>query len=230
MPPFNETSQPWIEITFSRTALHRYAAILPLSLILVLGMLGATVSPLVNGHPVLLTRERLAILRYLESAQRWVQQLDEMAARLEALSSEPTATSNNVSTNAAVISITSVPTGSLPSKVDLPAQAALSAFTAPTGRPDNLFDRAQAAEHIIQDLQAIDHDLQQIEPPVALTGLHTLAKETVEGFASWASQVTDTIGPSTSDSIAAAQAARQAASITLENLRQALARQQGTQP
>ncbi len=230
MPPFHDPAQPLIEITFSRTALRRCATILPLSLILILGMIGATISPLVNGHPVILTRERLAILRYLESAQRWVQQLDEMAARLEALSPEPTATSNNVSTNTAVITITSAPTGSLPSKVDLPAQAALSAFRAPASRPDNLFDRAQAAEHINQELQGIERDLQQIETPVALAGLHALAIETVQGFTSWSSHVTDTIGAPTSDSIAAAQAARQAASITLKNLRQALARQQGSQP
>jgi hypothetical protein len=106
----------------------------------------------------------------------------------------------------------------------------LSAFHAPAGRPDNLFDRAQAAEHVIQDLQAIERDLQQIETPVAFTGLHTLAMETVKEFADWSTQVADTIGAPTSDSIAAAQAARQAALITLDNLRQALARQQGSQP
>ncbi len=230
MPQFNETSQPLIEITFSRMALRRCAAILPLSLILVLGMIGATISPLVNQHPVLLTRERLAIVRYLESAQSWVQQLNEVAVRLETLSSEPIATSNNAYGSTAVISITSVPTGSLPSKVDLPAQDSLLAFNAPAGGSGDLFDRAQAAEHVIQELQAIERDMQQIETPVALTGLHTLAIEMVQGFASWSTQVTDTIGAPTSDSIAAAQAARQAALITLENLRQALARQQGSQP
>lgn len=230
MPPSNDTVQPLIEITFSRTALRRYAAILPLSLILVLGMMGATVSPLVNGHPVILTRERLTIMRYLEAAHSWIQHLDEISERLEGLSSEQTATSSNISTNAAVISITSGPTGSLPSKVDLPVQAALSAFNAPGGRPDNLFDRAQAAEHIIQELQAIERDMQQIETPTAFIGLHSLAIETMQGFAHWSTQVTDTIGAPTSDSITAAQAARQSALITLENLRQALARQQGTQP
>jgi hypothetical protein len=230
MPPSNDTFRPFIEITLSRTTLRRCAVILPLSLILVLGMIGATVSPLVNQHPVLLTHERLAIMRYLESAQGWIQHLDEIEGRLETLSSEPIATSNNAYASTAVISITSVPTGPLPSMVDLPAQAPLSAFNAPAGRPDDLFDRAQAAEHIIQELQAIERDVQQVEIPVAFTGLQTLAIETVNGFADWSTQVADTIGAPTSDSIVAAQAARQTALITLENLRQALARQQGTQP
>jgi hypothetical protein len=230
MPSSNNAARPLIEITLSRTALRRCAVILPLSLILILGMVGATVSPLVNQHPVLLTRERLAIMRYRESAQGWIQRLDEIALRLETLSSEPIATSNNAYGSTAEVSITSVPTGALPSEVDLPAQAPLSVFNAPAGRPDNLFDRAQAAEYVIQDLQALERDMQQIEIPVAFTGLHTLAVETMRGFADWSTQVADTIGAPTSDSIVAAQAARQAALITLENLRQALARQQGTQP
>jgi len=40
--------------------------------------------------------------------------------------------------------------------------------------------------------------------------------------------VTDAIGAPTSDTIAAAQVSRQTAMITLEALRQALARQQGS--
>jgi hypothetical protein len=230
MPPSNDNPQPLIEITISRTVLRRWAVIMPLSLILVIGMIGATVSPLVNGHPAILTRERLAVMRYLGSAQSWLQRLDAIAMRLEALSSEPSATANNAYANTAEISITSIPTGSLPSKVDLPAQVPLSAFNAPAGRSDDLFDRAQAAEHIIQELHAIERDMQQIETPVAFTGFHTLAIETVQAFASWSTQVANTIGAPTSDSIIAAQAARQAALITLNNLRQALARQQGTQP
>jgi hypothetical protein len=45
----NETSRPLIEITISRTALRRWVVVLPLGLLLLLGMIGAAVSPLVNG-------------------------------------------------------------------------------------------------------------------------------------------------------------------------------------
>ena len=210
MPLSDDSSQPLIEITISRTTLRRCAVIVPLSLMLVLGMIGATVSPLVNQHPVLLTHERLAIMRYLESAQGWIRRLNEISVRLGTLSLEPIATPDNAYASTAVISITSVPTGPLPSKVDLPAQTPVSAFHAPAGGSDNLFDRAQSAERAIQELQAIERDMQQIEAPVAFTGLHTLAIETVQAFADWTTQVTDTIGAPTSDSIIAAQAARQA--------------------
>ncbi len=61
MSPFNEiTSPPMIEITISRTVLRQSLVVVPLGLLLLLGVIGAAVSPLVNGYPVFLTRERLA--------------------------------------------------------------------------------------------------------------------------------------------------------------------------
>jgi hypothetical protein len=188
---------------------------------------GATVSPLITGHPVILTRERLALKTCLEEVQGWIQRLDEIAVHLDTLSPASIVAANNVVTNTTVISHAQIPTGLQPSQINLPAQSPLSAFTTPASRPMNLFDRAQAAEHVIHELQAIERDMQQIKTPAAFTGLHALAIEMVQGFAHWSTQVTDTIGAPTSDSIVAVQAARQAALITLENLRQALARQQG---
>jgi hypothetical protein len=230
MPHFSEASRPVIEITISRTVLHRCLVVVPLGLLLLLGVIGAVVSPMINEHPVLLTRECLALQTYLEEVQGWIQRLDGIAVRLDTLSPASTATANTVITNTSAISLSHIPTGSLPSQVNLPAQAPLSVFNTPASRPMNLFDRAQAAEHVIHELQAIERDMHQIETPAAFTGLHALAIEAVQGFAHWSTQVTDTIGAPTSDSIAAAQAARQAALIALENLRQALAWQQGSQP
>jgi hypothetical protein len=230
MSPSNEASRPMIEITISRTALHRCLVVVPLGFLLLLGVIGAAVSPMVNGHPVLLTRERLALKHYLEEAQGWIQRFDDIAARLDTLSPAPIAMTNNVVTSTAAISITQIPTASLPSQVDLPGQAPLSAFTTPASQPTNLFDRAHAAEQIIQDLQALERDLQQIETPVAFTGLQELSTETVQTFATWSSQAMDAIGAPTSDTIATTQVSRQSALTALATLRQTLNQQQGIKP
>ncbi len=230
MPHFNEASRPMIEITISRTTLHRCLVVVPVGFLLLLGMIGAAISPMVNGHPVPLTREHLALKHYLEEAQGWIQRFDDIAARLDTLSPKSPTSANNVVTATSEISLTQIPTGSLPSQVNLPAQAPLSAFNSPAGQPTNLFDRAHAAEQVIQDLQALERDLQQIETPVAFTGLQEISTETVQTFATWSSQVMDAIGAPTPDTIMATQAARQAALMTLNNLRLAVARQQGTQP
>ena len=230
MPQFNESSCPLIEISISQTALHRCAVAVPLGLLLLLGVIGSTVCPVVNGHPVILTRERLAIKQYLEAVQGWIQRLDEIVVRLDVLNPSAVPTATNALTSTAAISITSILTGSLPTHLELPSQASLSAFNTPGSQPANLFDRAQAAERIVRDLQTLERDMQQIETPVAFTGIHISATETVQEFEYWSTQVLDTIGAPTSDSITAAEAARQAALMTLNHLRQAMARQQGTQP
>jgi hypothetical protein len=114
--------------------------------------------------------------------------------------------------------------------VNLPAQAPLSVFNRPARQPTDLFDRAQAAEHVIQELQALERDLQHVETPVAFTGLQDMAAETVQAFSIWSSHVMDAIGAPTSETIAAAQVSRKTALTTLEVLRQTLTQQQGTQP
>ncbi len=218
-----------IEITISRKTLHRCLVVVPLGLLLLLGVIGATVSPLINGHPVILTRERLALKTYLVETQDWIQRLDDIAVRLDTLSPASIAIANHIVTNTSVISSTRIPTGSLPAQINLPAQAPLTPFTTPASQPTNLFDRAQAAEHTIQDLQVIQRDLQQIETPAAFNGLQAIATETVQAFVAWSARVTDAIGAPTSDTLAAAQVSRQTALITLETLRQTLAQQQGSQ-
>lgn len=228
MSPFNETSHSLIEITISRTALRRCLVIVPLGLLFLLGVIGAAISPLANGHPVILSRERLALKIYLEEAQDWIKRLEEITVRIDNLSPSPSAIATTVLTTTSALSVTLVPTGSLPAQVTLPSQTRLSAFHTPASQPSNLFDRAQAAEHVIQQLQALERDLQQVETPAAFNGLQGIATETVQAFTAWSAQVTDAIGAPTSDTIAAAQVSRQTAMITLEALRQALARQQGS--
>jgi hypothetical protein len=230
MPHLNDVSHPLIEITISRTILRRCVAAVPLGLLLLLGVIGATISPLVNGHPVILSRERLAFKIYLEEAQGWAQSLEEITVRLDNLSPAPSAIATNVLSTTSTLSVTLVPTGSVPAQVTLPSQTRLSAFHTPASQPSNLFDRAQAAEHVIQELQVLERDLQRIEAPAAFNGLRGIATETVQAFTAWSAQVTDAIGAPTKDTIAAAQMSRQTAMITLKTLRQALARQQGIRP
>ncbi len=228
MSPFNETSHPLIEITISRTALRRCLVIVPLGLLFLLDVIGAAISPLANGHPVILTRERLALKHYLNEAQGWIQRFDDIAVRLDTLSPASIATANNAVTNTSVISLTVIATGSLPSQVSLPAQAPLAAFHTPASQPADLFDRVQAAQGIIQELQMLERDLQQIETPVALIGLQGLSSETVQAFAAWSTQGMNVIGAPSADAIATAQDSRTAALNALDTLRRALARQQGS--
>ncbi len=229
MSPFNEiTSPPLIEITISRAVLRRGLVVVPLGLLLLLGVIGAAISPLANGHPVILTRERLTLKHYLEATQDWIQRLDEITVRLDGLSPSAIAVATDALTTTSTPSVTLVPTGSLPAQVTLPSQSPLSAFNAPANQPINLFDRAQAAERAIQELQTLERDLQQIEAPVALNGLHELSIETMHAFATWSTQVMGAIGAPSADTIDAAQTSRQAALDALDILRQALARQQGS--
>jgi hypothetical protein len=231
MPHFNEiTSRPLIEITISRTVLRRCLLVVPLGLLLLLGVIGAAVSPLVNGHPVILTRERQALKYYLEEAQGWIQRLDELVVRLDTLSPTSIAAANSSVISTSAISITRMPTGSLPSQVNLVSQAPLSAYNTPASQPANLFVRVQSAESIIQELQALERDLQQIEPPVVLIGLQELSTATLQAFATWSTQVMNTIATPTSDAITAAQTSRQSALAALATLRQTLVQQQGIQP
>jgi hypothetical protein len=218
-----------LEITISRTALRRCLVGVPISLLLLLGTIGAAISPMVNGHPVILTRERLALQDYLKAAQDWIQRLDEIAVHLDALSPRAIATANNIITSTSMIAITPITTGSLPAQINLPTQSSLAAFAPPANQPTQLFERAQAAEHILQDLQALGRDLQQIETPVAFNGLQDIAAETVQAFAAWSSQVLDAMGAPTPDTTAMAQVSRQTALVAFGTLRQALA-QQGLQP
>ncbi len=226
----HEPSPPMIEITISRTALRLCCAAVPIGLFILLSVIGAAASPMVDGHPVILTRERLAIRQYLDAADDWIQRMDDIMGRLDVLvpASALTPTGSfTVAPPSSAISITLAPTGSLPSHIALPPQTQLPVLSRPSSRPGSLYDRAQQAERAMQDLQAIDLEWQHIETPAALSGLHALANDTLQALAQWATQVIETIDAPSPDSLAAIQSARQAALTSLETLRRALATQQG---
>jgi hypothetical protein len=90
-----------------------------------------------------------------------------------------------------------------------------------------LYARAQQADQIMQGLQTLDDEIQQIEIPDALQGLHSLAQKTVQHFAHWATSVLNAIGAPTPDNVARIASARQAALSALNDWHTTLYSQAG---
>ena len=161
-----------IEITISRAALRLCCAAVPIGLFILLSVIGASASPMVEGHPVILTRERLAIQHYLGAADDWLRRMDDIMGRLDVLVPTLALTPTGpvtVAPASSAVSITLAPTGSLPSYVALPPQTPLPVLSRLASQPGSLYDRAQQAERAVQDLQAIDREWQHIEAPAALS-------------------------------------------------------------
>jgi hypothetical protein len=226
MNPRTESSRPLIDITIDVGAIRWWVVIVSLGLVVILGVIGAAVSPMVGGHPVILTRERLAIKSYLDAANDWIVRFDSVARRFDEIepvtSSTPSVAQASVLTQASHISMAIVTTSSLPTHIDLPPQTPLPALQPPLSQPSNLYDRARQAEQATQDLQAIDQEMQRSEVPAGLNGLHALATATLQDFAVWSAAVLDAIGAPSADNLAAIQPARQAALDSLTRLQTAI--------
>ncbi len=223
MNPRTESSRPVIDITIDIDAVRGWVVSLSLGVVMLLGLIGAAVSPIVDGHPVILTRERLAIKSYLDAVEDWLTRFEDIAMRLNKLEptvmSVPSAASAITPMHSLGISTTAVATASLPTHIDLPPQVPLPTLQPPVNQLSNLYDRAHQAEQATQDLQAIDHVMQSIEVPTSLNGLHTLAMTTLQDFAAWSSTVLDAIGAPSADNLAAIQPARQGALDSLSAVR-----------
>jgi hypothetical protein len=215
-----------LDITLSASTLRMGLVIVGLILVLGLGLIGAVSSPVVHGHPVLLTRERLAIKRYLDAAADWSVRLGDVAHQFDGLSVAPalTPTMTLTPTQPVSISVAAVPTTTLPTAVPLPPQTPLSFPAKPASQPVGLYDRAHAAEQAVRELQAIDTEQQRIEIPAALSGLHTLAQTALQTTARWAAALLDDIGAPSPANQAAVESERQAALAALTAFRDALAR------
>jgi hypothetical protein len=211
---------PLISITLQPTTLRLGVAILFGAALLIVGWLGIASSPIVDGHPVLLSPERLAIKTYLEAAATWVQQLNEIDQRLATIEvaraispkAEPI---DNVLTVSPIVSGTAL-------SITVPPAIPLPTLAAPAHWPDNLYDRVQQADRLVRDLAAIDADLQQIEVPPALNALHELARSTLQAFARWSTAALDVIGAPVPDNVAALQSSRETAHTALAAFRSAL--------
>ena len=217
-----------IEITVDPRALRTWAAVALLSVGVLIGLIGVTASPLVDGHPVVLTRERLVIKGYLSATDTWLHRLDEVVGRLEDLTPGPSAvmtTTLGTTAESAAVAPVLVPTSTLPSKVELSPETPLPVFQSPASQPGNLYDQTQQAEQVMRDLQAIDAEMQRIEVPSTLVGLQNMASATLHDVVLWSSTVLTAIGAPTSDNLTAIKPAHQTALATLRTLQHSIATQ-----
>lgn len=159
------------EVEITRRSLHRIAAASALVAVLaVLLTVGAAASPRdAAGHPLLLTPERQAILRYLRLAGGWAQQLEDVAERLDRLS----------------------PAGEL-SPGGFPAAT-------PATAPGDLYQRAHEAQAALDALTALAAEVERARVPAPLSGLHERVTTAVQAHVEWASGVQRTVGVPSAD-------------------------------
>jgi len=215
-----------LDITLSASTLRAGLVIVGLSFVLGLGLIGAVSSPVVHGRPVLLTRERLAIKRYLDAAADWSVRLGDVAHQFDGLFAAPliTGASPLTATQPVSISAVSVPTTTLPTAVPLPPQTPLAFPVNPASQPVGLYDRVHAAEQAVRELQTIEAEQQRSEIPAALSGLHTLAQAAMQATARWAAALLDDIGAPSPANQAGVETERQTALAALTAFRDALTR------
>jgi hypothetical protein len=216
---------PPIEITIEPVALRTWAIAALISIGVLIGLIGVAASPLVDWHPVVLTRERLVIKDYLSAADAWLPRLDEVVNRLEGLTPTTSAamtTTLDSTAESVPISPVLVPATTLPSHIDLSPETPLPVFQSPASQPGNLYDQAQQAEQVMRDLQAIDAEMQRIEVPSTLVGLQDIASTTLQDVALWSSTVLTAIGAPSPGNLAVIEPAHQTALATLMTLHRSI--------
>jgi hypothetical protein len=219
--------EPLIDITLQPITLRLSVALIAAVMLLIIGGVGIASSPIVDGHPVVLSPERLAIKTYLDAVDVWLQRFDEIEQQL-ALIEMPLAISSVTVPTSTVITASPIVTGAA-LVITAPPAIPLPTLAPPSSWPRNLYDRAQQADRLAADLAALDADQQNREVPPALTALHALARSTLQAFARWSTAALDVIGAPTPDHAAAWQQSREAAQAALAEFRRALETQhQGT--
>jgi hypothetical protein len=211
---------PLLSITLQPITLRLGTALITSVVLLLFGGLGIASSPIVNGHPVLLSPERLALKTYLDAATVWQQRFTEIDEKLALIETPQSVSSAGVLT-ATVITASPIMTNAR-LVITVPPAIPLPTLAAPISWPDNLYDRAQQADRLVADLAALDAAQQQIEVPPALNALHMLARSTLQSFANWSTAALDVIGAPTPDHVAALQSSREAAHLALDQFHQAL--------
>jgi hypothetical protein len=215
---------PLISITLQPAMLRLGAALVTAVTLLIIGGLGIASSPIVDGHPVVLSPERLAIKMYLDTAGGWLQRFTEIDQQLSLLEMPPAVSSATTPTTTAITASPIVAGAALVITV-LPA-IPLPTLAPPSNWPSNLYDRAQQADRLVADLAALDADQQNSEVPPALNALHMLARSALQAFARWSTAALDVIGAPTPDNVNALQISRATAQAALAEFRRALATQQ----
>jgi hypothetical protein len=123
-------------------------ALIAIASVAVLGFLGWANSPRDGeGRPLLLTAERRAVLRYLNTAEGWAGQLEEVGKRLESLMPPVV-------------------------KVVEAEDQALPTLPAPGEQPVDLYRRTHDAQAACTALQALAAEVERAQVPDALAGLH----------------------------------------------------------
>lgn len=222
-PPKPSASPPLIHITLQAATVRVGVALIASAVLLSLGALGLASSPIVAGHPVLLTPERLAIKTYLDAALIWIQQLDAIDQHLALIEVDPAA-AVKVPFTSTVITASPIVTG-VALAITVPPAIPLPTLAPPLSWPDNLYDRAQQADRLVTDLAALDREQQRLDVPPALNALHTLARSATQVYGQYAMAALDVIGAPVPANIVALQNSRSAARAALADFRVALAAQ-----
>lgn len=215
---------PLISITLERSLLRVGVAFLAAVTLLIIGGLGIASSPIVDGHPVVLSPERLAIKTYLDTADQWLLRFTAIERQLSSMEMPPAISSVSASITTTITASPIVTDAAL--VITMPPALPLPTLAPPGSWPRNLYDRAQQADRLVADLAALDAEQQRVDVPPALAALHTLARSTLQAFARWSSAALDVIGAPTPDHIANWQSSRKTAQAALAEFRHALAAQQ----
>lgn len=219
--PVKPTSDPLlIDITLQPTTLRLSVALIVAVMLLLIGGLGIASTPIVEGHPVLLSPERLAIKIYLDTADVWLQRFNEIERQLS-LIEVPSFVSSSPPTTSTAITASPIVTGTA-LVITMPPPIPLPTLMPPSSWPSNLYDRAQQADRLVADLAALDTDQQHVAVPPALNALHTLARSTLQAFARWSTAALNVIGAPTPDNFATLQSNHTAAHMALTEFRRAL--------
>jgi hypothetical protein len=188
------------EIEVPRRVASIALALIIVTSVAVLGFLGWANSPRDgDGRPLLLTAERRAILRYLDTAEGWTERMSEAGRRMEGLMPPETRTV----------------TGEDP---------ALPALPAPEGQPADLYRRTHDAQAACTALQGLAAEVERAQVPDALAGLHQgLVLPALEAHLLWADGVLAHVGAPESVSAQDLAALRKDARAHLAALEEALA-------
>ena len=216
-PSKPSANPPLIRITLQAATVRVGVALIASAVLLSLGALGLASSPIVGGHPVLLTPERLALKTYLDTAEVWIQRLSAIDQQLALMEVGAAVVPKSPATSTVITANPLITDAAL--AITVPPALPLPTLAPPLSWPDNLYDRAQQADRLVADLAALDHDQQRLETPPALNALHTLARATVQAFGQWSLAALDVIGAPVPANVAALQTRRAAAQAALASQR-----------
>lgn len=185
--------------------------------LVVLGRLGWANSPRGgDGRPLLLTPERRAVRRYLDTAAAWAARMRGVGETLDGLTPVGSSLGSASEVEAtAVLTLTEVVTA-----VALPPAAELPMPAAPVSPPGDLYRRVHAAQAAREALEGIEREVERTAAPEALVGLRdAFVLPALEAHVAWSDGVLAYVGAPESvrpDELMGLQAGAHAALAALE--------------